>query len=321
MEKLLIIKAKGGLGNRILSAVSGLAFAEMTGRTPIIDWRDGSYAPKAENAYPLLFDTPIRLPCDIRDADPATPSPAIWGAGNLQLTPQAMIDKYFPQSHSSPTVYRKLCTDLNTLNASEDTAVFWCYLPKFARLRRHLRRHPVFASQSIEEIIKSYLDSHFTPNANIRNRVAAQMAQMPGPVIGVHIRYTDRKISLEKVQHRLRHRLQQMPNANIFLATDNADVQDTIVAEFRNVFYTSKFLDKSGNRLHHPDSTIDKLAEAENALVDIWMLSQCDHLIHSRHSTFSETSAILGGLTGQRRDDVDRFNPVVLAKRLIQAYA
>jgi flagellar biosynthesis regulator FlaF len=321
MERLLIIKAKGGLGNRILSAVSGLAFAEMTNRTPIIDWRDGSYAPLGENAYPHLFDTPITLPCDIRDADSSMPSPAIWGGGNLSLTPQAMIDKYFPQSHSSPTVYRKLCTDLNRLDASEDTAVFWCYLPKFARLRRHLLRHPAFAGQSIEAIIKRYLESHFTPNSRLRTRVAAQMAKIPGPVIGVHIRFTDRKIPLDKVQAKLRRRLRQMPDASIFLATDNADVQATIAAEFKNVFFTSKFLDAAGNRLHHPDSTVDKLAEAENAIVDIWMLSQCDHLIHSRHSTFSETSAILGGLTGPRRDDVDRFNPYVLAKRLIQAYA
>jgi hypothetical protein len=55
VKPILLIKGKGGLGNRMLSAVCGLALADLTGRTPIIDWRDGSYAPIGTNAYPLLF--------------------------------------------------------------------------------------------------------------------------------------------------------------------------------------------------------------------------------------------------------------------------
>lgn len=319
MEKLLIIKAKGGLGNRILSAVSGLAFADLTGRTPVIDWRDGSYAPLGENAYPILFDTPITLPCDIRDDAPGSLTPTIWKA-QLGLTPQAMIEAHFPDSHASPTVYRKLCVDLNRLDASEDTAVFWCYLPKFGRLSRHLRGHPAFAGRSLNEIVRGYLDSHFTPNANVRSRIDMMLAEIPRPIIGVHIRYTDRKIPLHKIRQALRRRLERDPGASIFLATDNAEVQAAIVAEFDNVHYTSKYLDAEGHRLHWPTSQVDKVREAENALLDMWLLARCDHLIHSRHSTFSETSALLGGLDGARRDDVDRFNLPVVAKRLIQNY-
>lgn len=319
MDKILIIKAKGGLGNRILSAVCGLTFANLTGRTPVIDWRDGSYAPPGENAYPLLFDTPVDLPCDIRDADPGTLTPAIW-QGQLGLTPLEMIERHFPESHSSPTIYRKLCTDLSRLDAPEDTAVFWCYLPKFGRLRGHLRRHPDFRGRAIDDIIRSYLASHFTPNARVRKKLAFELSRIPRPIIGVHIRYTDRKIPLDKVREMLTRRLKEKPGASIFLATDNAEVQNAMTTEFDNVFHTSKHLDEAGNRLHHPNAIFDKVREAENALLDIWLLAQCDHLIHSRHSTFSETAAILGRLDGPRRDDVDRFTPHVLAKRLIQNY-
>lgn len=319
MDKLLIIKAKGGLGNRILSAVCGLVFADLTGRMPVIDWRDGSYAPLGENAYPILFDTPISLPCDIRDTYPGTLTPPIW-CEQLSLTPQAMIERHFPQSHSSPMVYRKLSTDLSRLDAPEDTAVFWCYLPKFGRLRAHLRQHPDFRDRPIDDIVRSYLGSHFTPNARVREKLALELSRMSRPIIGVHIRYTDRKIPLGKVRRMLKRRLKETPEASIFLATDNAEVQTAMAAEFGSVFHTTKYLDDAGRRLHHPDTTFDKVWEAENALVDIWLLAQCDHLIHSRHSTFSETAAILGNLTGPRRDDVDRFNPHVLAKRLIQNY-
>jgi len=319
-EKLLLIKAKGGLGNRILSAVCGLTFADLTGRTPVIDWRDGSYANLGENAYPLLFETPISLTCDARDNDLRTPSPAIW-KGHIGLTPQAMIDLHFPQSHASPLIYRKLCTDLSRINTPEETAIFWCYLPKFTRLRRHLRRHAEFANQPVHQIIQNYLTEYFTPNARVRERIAAALAQMPRPIIGVHIRYTDRKVPLDKVRSALQRQLEAHPTASIFLATDNAHIQAEMAAEFKNIFHTPKYLDAEGKRLHSPDTTFDKVLEAENALVDIWLLSQCDHLIHSRHSTFSELSSILGGLSGPRRDDVDRSNPYVLAKRLIQHYA
>lgn len=56
---LLLIKGKGGFGNRILSAATGIVIAELTDRIAIIDWRDGEYMPRGTNAYPLLFEDPV----------------------------------------------------------------------------------------------------------------------------------------------------------------------------------------------------------------------------------------------------------------------
>ena len=87
-SRTLVIKGKGGLGNRILSAISGLVYADLSGRKPVIDWRDGSYAPLGENAYPLLFQSPIgdeAIGGATMD-DGADVCPAIW-AGNLNRQP------------------------------------------------------------------------------------------------------------------------------------------------------------------------------------------------------------------------------------------
>ncbi|SFT11243.1 Nodulation protein Z (NodZ) [Sulfitobacter marinus] len=320
VKPILLIKGKGGLGNRILSAVCGLAFADLTGRTPIIDWRDGSYAPVGTNAYPLLFQTPITQKCETYDAITTSVTPAIW-AGNLGLTPQEMIEKFAPRSHSNPVAYRKFCVDLGRLDAPENVAVFWSYLPKFKRISRHLRHDHNFATRSEKDIIAGYLAQFFTPNLRILQQVDAAAATFTTPSIGVHIRYTDRKIPLGPIKAALRQKLAQMPDATIFLATDNAHVQTQIASEFPNVQHIEKYLPKDASRLHWPISDIEKVHEAENALTDMWLLSRCDHLIYSRHSTFSVTASYLGNMTLAQLHDVDRYSPLVIAKRQIQAYA
>jgi hypothetical protein len=64
-RKILLIKGKGGLGNRILSAVCGLIYADLSGRTPVIDWRGmsanrvGERGGDAECYARLRFSPPI----------------------------------------------------------------------------------------------------------------------------------------------------------------------------------------------------------------------------------------------------------------------
>jgi len=319
-ERTLLIKGKGGLGNRILSAVCGLVFADLTGRTPVIDWRDGSYAPEGENAYPLLFQSPIPVACETFDRRVAPVSPPLW-SGQLNRTPQQMIDKYMPHGHSGPFAYRKLCTDLTDLDSAADIAVFWSYLPKFGRLRHHLNQHQRFRGLSDAQIIRDYLNRYFIPNERIGNAVSDLSARLNGPVIGVHVRYTDRKVPITRIKKALRHQLLRLPDAKVFLATDSAIAQQEMEAEFGPMEGILKYLPEDGSRLHLPTSQIAKLQEAENALIEMWQLSRCDFLVYSRHSTFSVTSAHLGGLTKAQLCDVDKYTPTVVAKRLIQHYA
>ena len=218
--KTLVIKGKGGLGNRILSAVSGLVYADLSGRTPVIDWRDGSYAPLGINAYPLLFQSPITGEIVDEHSDIC---PAIW-TGKLHRQPQDMIDAYMPQSHSNPWGYRRLCVDLKRLDHPQETAVYWSYLPKLARMQHHLRRDPRFAHRGEREILADYLGRYFTPNARVRRALSQMRRASKRPSIGVHIRFTDRKIPLRPVLATLRRLTSCHPDAIIFLATDNAQI-------------------------------------------------------------------------------------------------
>lgn len=87
-----------------------------------------------------------------------------------------------------------------------------------------------------------------------------------------------------------------MPEASIFLATDNQAVQDQFRARFTNVMVIEKVLGDDDNSLHEHVVLEDPLFEAENALIDMWALSSCDWLVHSRHSTFSVAAALIGDI-------------------------
>jgi hypothetical protein len=72
--------------------------------------------------------------------------------------------------------------------------------------------------------------------------------------------------------------------------------------------------------VHGAQAEIDKQHEAENAMIDMWALARCDHLVYSKNSTFSVASALIGGMVARQQDDIDRYNPKIVLKRLLQPY-
>lgn len=317
--RTLIVKAKGGFGNRILSAATGIILAKLTDRTAVIDWRDGEYLPAGVDAYPPLFDSPVAL--DVADFDGRSDVvPAIW-SGHLNEHPTDLIHRHFPREHSNPFVYRKLSINLSRPDDKSPIAVFWSYLPKLDRLRPQLHRSALFRGLRPTQAAKMALDEYFTPNLRVRSAVNDLFGRLTTPVIGVHIRYTDRKVSLGRIFRETDHLRKRMPAATIFLATDNQAVQDQFRARYSGVVVIDKVLGDDNNSLHEHVILDDPLHEAENALIDMWALSRCDWLVHSRHSTFSVAAALIGGIPKSQQRDIDRLNPRVVLKRWIQRWA
>lgn len=314
--KFLVIKAKAGLGNRMLSAVTGLIYADLSGRTPVIDWRDGVYAALGVNAYPLLFELPLAH--DPAEFDAATEvTPAVW-SGRMA----SHVGPLLNGAHEGARLYRRSCVDLSRLDQPEPVAVFWSYVPKVPRLHRLMRRDARFRGRPDYEIIAGYLTRYFRPNARVRQAVAAALDPLPRPVIGAHLRYTDMTGPLDKVKTEIARIRARLPEAPIFLATDSAKAQADILGTFGNLHVTEKYLPEDGRQLHaHLDHAgVDPVLEAENAMIDMWALAACDHLIYSRNSTFSGTSALIGGIPPARLHNVDSANPRIVLKRFLQDY-
>lgn len=317
-EPALVIKAKGGLGNRMLSAVTGCVLARLNGRTPYIDWRDGMYVAPGENLYPLLFDAGWMG--DLYAFDEARDvAPALW-SGKMSQHPVDVIRRDFPNQHRDPFLYRKLSIDLVGADPGNPVAVFWSYLPKLQRLTGRIAAHPDFAGRTPEEIMCDFLDRHFKPVAEVQSEVDRIFDGRKGPVIGVHIRFTDRKAPLPKIMRELERLAQQAPGAEIFLATDSAEAQDAVMSRFPDTITIDKALASDDTALHFSSEGFsDPVVEARNALIDMMALARCDWLLHSRHSTFSVTAALLGRIPKRRQVDVDRLNAKLAIKQFIQA--
>lgn len=315
--KALVIKAKGGLGNRMLSAVTGIVLARLNNRQPYVDWRDGMYVESGKNLYPLLFDAGWMG--DLSALDEAKEVvPAIW-SGRVAEHPVDLIRRHFPNQHQDPLLYRKMSLDFHRPDPAP-VAVYWSYLPKLRRLASRMAQSDEFRGRSLDDVTSDILAHHFRPVAEVQEQVEAIFADLKRPVIGVHIRFTDRKAPLPKIVAELEALHRRNPGASIFLATDSAEAQEAILSRFPDTRTIGKALASGDKALHFSsEGFADPVTEARNALVDMIALSRCDWLLHSRHSTFSVTAALIGRIPRERQIDVDGRNLKVILKQFVQA--
>lgn len=321
MKKIILIKGKAGLGNRVLSTLCGIIFGLMSGRRIAVDWTDGAYAAPGTNAFPQLFASPcVEGPENFSLGQSV--ERAIW-KDHLNWTVADMIGAYAPNRFQDPIVYRKFCCDLSTLEHVADIIVYWSYLPKFKRIAKHFRGE--FAPlRGLPEhaLIKELMTRYMPFQPVIADEVSGFAArQFRGPMIGVHVRYSDRSTPIEKVRKELAGLLAREPEATIFLATDNRAIEVDFLRRYPRVVLTEKWLPEPGQAVHYNDKNADLERSAVEALKDISLLSRCDYLIYPRSSTFSYLARCIGDFNDETAIDVERHSPIVHAKRLIQEWA
>lgn len=311
---MLMIKAKGGLGNRMLSAASAILYAEATRRPWHVDWSDGIYANKPQNAYSLMFQDKCEVPCPHPD-DFSRIVPAIW-QGKLDQSPTRLMSQHFPSHHSNPFIYRKMSAPFTARSVQNQLEVFWSYTSKYGRVKSFLAgtlRDRDFA-------ISTVLKSHFQPCETVKQRVESLARKATGKTLGVHIRYTDLKVPIEKVMDITQQCLDAGSFSTIFLATDSAKAEQLFRQRFDRVLTSNKHFADNNHQLHTLKPSDTKLDNSYAALVDMIMLSMCDALVYCSRSTFSETSRLLGDFDRDSLFDLDRFSLKIRFKRFLQEY-
>lgn len=314
---MFLIKAKGGLGNRMLSTASGILYALGTEREFVIDWTDGIYANTGTNAYPKMFkgDSYSSLQ-DITDnvAD-LNVVPSIW-ANQLRNSPSEMIARYFPSQHSNPFVYRKLSAPLSAHYKAGDLEVFWAYTSKMGRIKPFLGK----SSGSVVKLMREVLKDYFSPCEEVQRELNKTLLGKNNSCLGVHIRYTDLKVPLDGVIKKIKKCIQEQQYSKIFLATDSQYVEEVMKSTFNDVLTSKKRFASDTGQLHTNTPHENKLQDSHAALFDMYALAQCDGLVYSSRSSFSRVSYIVGEFDRYNSFDVDQFNPIVKAKCFIQEY-
>lgn len=317
-QKYLVIKAKGGMGNRMLCAVTGMVYGELTGRKTVVDWRDWTYSNDGSNVFLKFFRCPDVFSESILPPE-GTVRPSVW-ADRLDWSVADMIKRYDPDKHSSLLIHRKYSVDVRGIDYDEDILVFWYYTQRMCALRGHLRQGgSQFAGLSDNQVIRKVLRERMHLHDDIQQRIADFKARYwQPPVIGVHIRHTDLRANLARYERQLRRMLERVPNACIFLATDNREVNEDYRKQFKNVISTPKWFPDEMSSMHQNPDCSDRTGNGMEALVDMYLLADCDYLIYASASTFSWISRLLSSLPAERVIDVERLNLRVRLKRIIR---
>lgn len=289
--KYLIVKGIAGLGNRMLSALTGILYARLAGRRLIIDWSDPVYSSDGSNVFHNFFQCPLVNPDDHVPLTDSV-SPSIWRA-HLRESAWDMTDLYGNFYHRDN--WKKFSIDLSKLDYQEDVLVMWSYIERVDYLRPNFRgEFEEFSRKSKKEILSKLLREDLNLHPRIRERVDRFKSDfLRGKTVGVHVRYTDHRARLWSILNRLNNLLKQEPELQIFLATDNIQIKKLFDGKYQGVITTQHWYPAPGLKIHQNPSCPDRLENGIEALIDLYLLAECHYLIIDTSSIFSYVAALL----------------------------
>ncbi len=299
--RYLLLKGSGGagLGDKILALIVASQYARLTDRLLCIDWRDRAYGDGTRNYFGDLFRA-IGLP--LADGLPTAGStwPRAWeGRLAVSLDDVVVADGF---SWNRAGGRARYSFDQTRLDYAEDVLVMW-EMDQYPLVRAlYETRFPESKTCTDTQAQAAFFQAHFAVHASIQARVDEFVNQhfTRGPVIGVHVRLTDeseacrRNPTLAAFVGATSRILQEVPDARIFLASDNRSVMDRFRSEFgaERILALDKWFPAPGMHLHKNPQCPDRLQNARDALVDASLLGRCDWLLGSHESAFSRIAAL-----------------------------
>ncbi len=302
-EKYLVVKGIAGLGNRILAVLTGILYARLSGRILIVDWRDSTYSHDGSNAFPHLFHCPS---CRSTEYIPTTDSvlPLFW-RGRLHESVEHLRKPF----GNNKEFWLMSSIDMDRLDYPEDVLVMWTYIDKVELLRKHFKTslnelHQVSSRVILSRLLREGLLLH----PLIRERVEEFKNNfLSGKTAGVHVRFTDHRAKLKSILKKLDVLLKQETELQIFLATDNLMVKNLFQERYRTVITTQHWYPAPGSRIHQNPGCTDRLENAVEALVDLYLLAECNYLIVDTSSMFSYLAVLL---THSPDSQIINVNPI-----------
>lgn len=302
-EKYLVVKGIAGLGNRILAVLTGILYAKLSGRRLIIDWSDYVYSNDGTNAFHSYFQSPLVNP-DIEIPVTDSVSPEIW-RGRLHESVERLRK---PIGNNKE--FREISTvDLAKLDYTEDVLVMWTYIDKVEEIRKHFKTAlNEFHQASRKEILSTLLHEYLILHPQIRERVEQyKSAFLHRKTVGIHVRFTDHRAKLKSMLDKLGALMKHKPELQIFLATDNLMVKKLFEENYKSVITTQHWYPAPGSRIHQNPGCTDRLNNGIEALVDLYILAECEYLIVDTSSMFSYLAVLL---THSPDSQIINVNPV-----------
>jgi len=303
---ILLVKGCAGLGNRILCLLTAFLYARLTKRLLVVDWSDPIYSSGGSNIFDRFFQCKVSgSMTELPDTDSI--APRIW-RNHLRDSVRDMRRHYAPESAWHPGTWSKFSIDLSRLDHPEDVLVMWSYFEQVRVLRRHFTG--AFArlrDRDTKAILREGLEGNLRLNPLVQERVDRfKNDWFHGRTVGVHIRYTDKRSRMKAICRKLDGLLKQDPGAQIFLATDNVDVEKMFQSEYSRVTAIPKSYPAPGIAIHRSPALSDRVEHGIEALVDMHLLAECDCLVLDESSSFAYVASLLTRRPGVRVYNLQR---------------
>lgn len=317
--KYIIVKGAAGLGNRLITLTTAITYAKKTNRRLIVDWSEGQFYKKGENAFFQCFDLKgVDYSAGISDIDAIEHLSVYPGEWKKLLYASNFKFRYVPNWR----FFNKVIQKLNLKGDIAKVGGFWKVREATTSQPISLKEkisgifspdsfpHSSYFKYSRPEDVVVYLDfqpakfktedfiNHIALQPHVKSIIDEYAAKLnlSTNAVGIHVRYTDKMPtkSISTIIDKVK-RL-GLKDPQIFLATDNAEVYDALKKDFPKLFSFSENVPKPPSAtkgIHHHFNDDTSYEMFKQSVVDMWLLSKCQYLFWQGNSSFSLISKYL----------------------------
>jgi len=259
--KTIEMFSDAGLCNRLRVLDSCLMLAKELDRKLVVNW-------PLSNSFKGRF-------CDLFEGIGNTS----FGYSDAMQRPSnsitAMLGKVFP---TAVNLEGQLYKDFHTSKPLERNQEFIKSLNRFRQIRIN----------TVHRFLYPEDFSYLQPRSHLRKAISTVTDKFNDHTIGLHIRRGDHRAAIksspvEGFVRQMESQLIKNKETLFFLATDDAEIRDSIKKQFGELVIVSGH-----------DLSRNTMAGTESAVVDLWCLSKTNEIWGSKGSSFSETAYHLG---------------------------
>lgn len=314
---ILLVKAKAGLGNRLLALMPALAWAERYQIPVCIHWMDGMYAPQGQCGFAPMFTLKNVEQIEFSAIESHLDVHPKIHAGRLDMHMFHLAKELDPKHRPNPPLngkygHRKLAIDLGK-PPRPGVNVFTAYQDIWRGRRFVPRAFGIDLPKDRMSFLRWCFNRYLDVNQEIVGPTTEYCARESSGMrsISVHFRNTDRA---GKIGYHFRALDRMLRNKEketvIFLATDS----EASIGQFQERYGDAiRLLPKSfaegGKAIHVASSESDKARMAAEAIKDVWLLRCGDELVYQGESTFGQIAQIMRSTPHRRVINVSQNRP------------
>ncbi len=267
MASRFVFVPVGGLANRMRAISSAIEFAQKNERTIEIIWFQdyGMGAP-----FYKLFQPMNIAGVTIRDAN---------------FIDYFLYDRPRKKNFFIPCIFQSLLFNKRIYENSFDFLLKSSF--NFNSLSKHQRLF-MASFYAFYPVVHPF--KIFNPLSEIQGKIEQIISSFSSRTIGVHIRRTD---NIESIVNsplslfitKMQAAIDENPQTDFYLATDSNEVKEELIRKFPNKIKTTNLVLRR-----------DSLEGIQNAVVELYVLSNTKEIWGSFNSSFSETSAQISNI-------------------------